>query len=155
MPISFVYKPSGTVTHMPDSTIRDFHVCHVFHLICHVFHLSARRTTWTSRCLCVQWQIILVRMIISGKIETSRSENCCILGKKLCLSFRPAAILGQRINDLGHYVVVHMQLFWRSGKSYYSNIVQLEGYVVCYKILQAYLIESSHVIDYPPSWRDG
>ncbi len=37
-------------------------------------------------------------------------------------------------------VVVHMQLFWCSSKIYYSNIVQLEEYAVCNKVLQAYLI---------------
>ncbi len=51
--------------------------------------------------------------------------------------FRRAAILGHMINDLS--VVVHMQICW-SSKIYYSGIVQVEEYVVFYRVLQVYFM---------------
>ncbi len=45
-------------------------------------------------------------------------------------------------SELGNYRsrLTIMQLFWRSNKIYYSNILQLEEFGICYKVFQIYLI---------------
>ena len=59
---------------------------------------------------------------------------------KICPSFRLVAILGHQIHDLGHKCGRPYAVIWCSSKIYHSNIVQLEEFVICYEVFQAYLI---------------
>ena len=91
--------------------------------------VMGRSTFYNYPIVCVVslYFVSLWSRISAEKIDNLRSGSSCLMGKILRY---PSFWL---VTILGHWII-HMQLFWWnwcSSKIYYSNIVQVEEYVVC------------------------